>query len=63
VYESSVVGTYSLLGELLSTLVLGVFDQFHNTTFVGSETSDFTDDAANEGGALGRDLHYNEGQC
>jgi hypothetical protein len=48
--------TYSLLGELLGTLILGVLDQFHDTTFIRSETSDFTDNAANEGGALGGSL-------
>ena len=43
---------YSSLGELLSTLVLGVLDQFHDTTFIGSETSNFTDDVADEISAL-----------
>jgi hypothetical protein len=52
----SLLTTYSLLGELLGTLILGVLDQFHNTTFIGSKASNFTNDATNKSGTLGRSL-------
>ena len=50
------ISTKSSLGKLLSTLILGVLEQFHNTTFIRSETSNFTDDATNESSALAKGL-------
>lgn len=47
---------YLGLTELSGTLILGVLDQFHKTTFIGSETSDFTDDALDKVGTLGKGL-------
>jgi hypothetical protein len=48
--------TCSLLAKLLGTLVFGVLDQFHDAAFVGSESSDFTDEVTDELGALALDL-------
>jgi hypothetical protein len=47
---------YLALAELLCTLILGVLDQFHKTTFIGSETSDFTDDTLDKNSTLGSSL-------
>lgn len=49
-------GAQSSLGELLGTLVLGVLDQFHDTTLVGGKASNFTDDVADESSALAENL-------
>jgi hypothetical protein len=49
--------SYSLLAELLGALILGVLDQFHDTTLVGSKASNFADEITNELGALALDLH------
>jgi len=49
-------GTYSLLAELLGTLVLGVLDQFHDTTLIRGKASNLTDEITNELGALALDL-------
>jgi hypothetical protein len=50
------VKTYSLLAELLGTLVLGVLDQFHDTTLIRGKASNLTDEITNELGALALDL-------
>lgn len=44
--------TYSLLGELAGTLVLGVAEQLDAAALVGGETGDLLDDVADERGAL-----------
>jgi hypothetical protein len=44
--------TYSLLGELTGTLILGVLDQLHDAALVGSKASDLTDEGADEDDAL-----------
>lgn len=49
--------TYSLLAELLGTLILRVLDQFHDTTLIRSKSSDFTNKIADELGALALNLH------
>jgi hypothetical protein len=46
------VKTYSLLSQLSRALVLGVSEQFDDAALVGGETSDLTNDVADEGGAL-----------
>ena len=53
-----VIGLTAYLGltELSSTLISGVLDQFHDTTFIGSITRDLTDNATDKGGTLGSDL-------
>jgi hypothetical protein len=50
-------GTYSLLAKLLGTLVLGVLDQFHDTTLIGSESGNLANQITNELGALALDLN------
>jgi hypothetical protein len=47
---------YLGLTELSGTLILGVLDQFHETTFIRSKTSDFTDDALDKDSTLGSSL-------
>lgn len=49
--------TYSSLGELLSTLILGVLDQFHDAALVGRETGNFANNAADESSALAESLN------
>jgi len=44
--------TYSALGELTGTLILGVLDQFHDAALIGGEASNLTDDGTNKGDAL-----------
>lgn len=44
--------TYSLLCQLACALVLGVAQQFDNSALIRSQTGDFLDDLADEGGAL-----------
>ena len=48
----SIVNTYSLLGELTGTLILGVLDQLHDAVLIGSKASNLTDDGADENNAL-----------
>lgn len=48
--------THSLLAELLGTLILGVLDQFHDATLIGSEAGDFANKITDELGALALDL-------
>jgi hypothetical protein len=48
--------THSLLAELLGTLILGVLDQLHDATLIGSEASDFANKITDELGALALDL-------
>jgi hypothetical protein len=54
--QNIMINTYSLLAELLGTLVLRVLDQFHDTTLIGSKASNFTNKIADELGALALDL-------
>lgn len=56
VQSSFLLSTYSSLAKLLGTLVLGVLDQFHETTFIGSITSDLTDNGLDKSGTLGGGL-------
>ena len=44
--------TYSLLGELAGTLILGVLDQLHDAALIGSKASNLTDEGADEDDAL-----------
>jgi hypothetical protein len=44
--------TYSSLGELTGTLILGVLDQFHDTALIRSKASDLTNDGADKDDAL-----------
>lgn len=44
--------TYPLLCQFSGTLVLAVPQQFNHTTLIGSQASDFSDNFADEGGAL-----------
>lgn len=53
-FNSLLVNTYSLLGELPGTLVLGVPQQFDNATLVGSKTSNLFDDFTDKGSAAGK---------
>ena len=48
--------TYSSLQELEGTLILGNLQQFHDSLFIGSMTSDFLDDVTDELGVLGEFL-------
>lgn len=49
---------YASLGELASTLILAVLQQLHNAALIGSESSDLTDEAADELGATIKTLLY-----
>lgn len=49
---STAKGTELLLGELASTLLLGVSDQLNNTSLVGSKANDLSDKGADKGGLL-----------
>ena len=44
--------TYPLLRQLSRTLILAVSQQFDDTTLIGSKAGDFSDDFADESGAL-----------
>lgn len=52
--QGSLVGTQSLLGQLLGSLLTGVSDQFDQSSLVWSKTGDLLDDASDEGGSLGK---------
>lgn len=51
--QSSLVGTQSLLGQLLGSLLTGVSDQLDQSSLVWSQTGDLRDDALNESTSLG----------
>jgi len=44
--------TYSLLGELAGTLILGVLDQLHDAALVGGKASNLTDEGADKDDTL-----------
>ena len=48
---------YLGLAKLLGTLILGVLDQFHKTTFIRSVTSNFTNNGLDKSGTLGSGLY------
>jgi hypothetical protein len=45
-------GTYPLLCQFSRTLILGVSQQFDNTTLIGRKTSDLLDYFSDKGGTL-----------
>lgn len=49
--------TYALLREATGTLITADLEQLHNAALIGSETSDLTDDVADELDALAESLH------
>ena len=51
--QGSLVGTQSLLGQLLGSLFTGVSDQFDQSSFVRSQPGDFRHDRSDELGSLG----------
>lgn len=52
--QGSLVGTQSLLGQLLGSLLTGVSDQFDQSSFVWSQTSNLRNNASDESGSLGQ---------
>lgn len=52
--QGSLVGTQSLLGQLLGSLLTGVSDQFDQSSLVWSKTGNLGDNASDEGSSLGQ---------
>lgn len=52
--QGSLVGTQSLLGQLLGSLLTGVSDQFDQSSFVWSQARNLRNNASDESGSLGQ---------
>lgn len=53
--QSSLVGTQSLLGQLLSSLLTSVSDQLDQSSLVWGQARDLGDNASDESSSLGND--------
>lgn len=51
--QGSLVGTQSLLGQLLSSLLTSVSDQFDQSSLVRSQSGNLLDDVSDKLGSLG----------
>lgn len=52
--QGSLVGTQSLLGQLLGSLLTGVSDQLDQSSLVRSKTRHLRNDGSDKGGSLGK---------